>query len=94
MEQPTKTATPAFHVREVPIYGDAILAPMDGYSDWPFRSVCRSLGSAMSYSEFVKVEDVLQRPRHIRAKLYYEEAERPVVFQIYGTTRTASWRRH
>ena len=38
----------------------------------------------MSYSEFVKVEDVLQRPRHIRAKLYYEDAERPVVFQIYG----------
>jgi nifR3 family TIM-barrel protein len=75
---------PAFHVRDVPIYADAILAPMDGYSDWPFRSVCRSLGSAMSYSEFVKVEDVLQRPRHIRAKLYHEEAERPVVFQIYG----------
>jgi len=34
--------------------------------------------------EFVKVEDVLHRPRHIRAKLYYEETERPVVFQIYG----------
>ncbi len=76
--------SPAFYVRDVPIHGDAILAPMDGYSDWPFRSVCRSLGSAMSYSEFVKVEDVLQRPRHIRAKLYYEQAERPVVFQIYG----------
>ena len=57
---------------------------MDGYSDWPFRSVCRSLGSAMSYSEFVKVEDILQRPRHVKAKLYYEQAERPVVFQIYG----------
>jgi tRNA-dihydrouridine synthase B len=77
-------SAPAFSVRDIPIYGDAILAPMDGYSDWPFRSVCRSLGSAMSYSEFVKVEDVLQRPRHVKAKLYYEQAERPVVFQIYG----------
>ena len=77
-------ASPAFWVRDIPVFGDAILAPMDGYSDWPFRSTCRSLGSAMSYSEFVKVEDVLQRPRHIRAKLYYEDAERPVVFQIYG----------
>jgi tRNA-dihydrouridine synthase B len=75
---------PTFHVRDIAVYGDAILAPMDGYSDWPFRATCRALGSAMSYSEFVKVEDVLQRPRHIRAKLYYEEAERPVVFQIYG----------
>jgi tRNA-dihydrouridine synthase len=23
-------------------------APMDGYSDWPFRSLCRTPGSAMS----------------------------------------------
>ncbi len=47
--------SPTFHVRDLPIYGDAILAPMDGYSDWPFRSLCRELGSAMSYTEFVKV---------------------------------------
>ncbi len=77
-------STSNFYVRDIPVYGDAILAPMDGYSDWPFRSVCRLLGSAMSYSEFVKVEDVLHRPRHVRHKLYFEEAERPVVFQIYG----------
>lgn len=75
---------PAFWVRDVPVYGDAILAPMDGYSDWPFRSICRGLGSAMSYTEFVKVEHVLHSPRHTRAKLHYEEGERPVVFQIYG----------
>jgi nifR3 family TIM-barrel protein len=75
---------PTFWVRDVPVYGDAILAPMDGYSDWPFRSVCRSLGSAMSYSEFVKVEHILHSPRHTRSKLYFEDAERPVVLQIYG----------
>ncbi len=84
IDGPGGTQSPNFHVRDVPVYGDAILAPMDGYSDWPFRSVCRALGSAMSYTEFVKVEHVLHSPRHTRAKLYYEEAERPVVFQIYG----------
>ena len=76
--------SPSFYVRNVPIHGDAILAPMDGYSDWPFRSVCRGLGSAMSYSEFVKVEHIIFNPRRTRAKLHYEETERPVVFQIYG----------
>ena len=84
VNRPCGTGTPDYYVRDVPVYGDTILAPMDGYSDWPFRSICRSLGSAMSYSEFVKVEHVLHSPRHTRAKLYYEEAERPVVFQIYG----------
>ena len=77
--------TPTFHIRDVPVYGDTILAPMDGYSDWPFRSVCRALGSAMSYTEFVKVEKILSRRSKEPAKrLYYEETERPITFQIYG----------
>jgi tRNA-dihydrouridine synthase B len=80
----THSSAPVFRVRDVPIYGDAILAPMDGYSDWPFRSLCRALGSAMSYTEFVKVEHILQNSRKIRKKLYYKPEERPVVFQIYG----------
>lgn len=76
--------SPTFYVRDIPVYGDAILAPMDGYSDWPFRSLCRELGSAMSYTEFVHVEKILSRSKQPLAKLHYEEAERPIVFQIYG----------
>jgi len=79
-----ETRTPNFYVRDVPIYGDTILAPMDGYSDWPFRSICRALGSAMSYTEFVKVEKILSRSKEPAKRLYYEDAERPITFQIYG----------
>jgi len=79
----TKTS-PGFYVRDIPIYGDAILAPMDGYSDWPFRSLCRALGSAMSYTEFVKVEKILSRSKEPAKRLYYEGIERPITFQIYG----------
>ncbi len=78
------SATPIFHVRDIPIYGDTILAPMDGYSDWPFRSMCRELGSAMSYTEFVHVEKILSRSVQPLAKLHYKENERPIVFQLYG----------
>ncbi|MEW6027863.1 MAG: tRNA-dihydrouridine synthase family protein [Chloroflexota bacterium] len=77
-------SSPNFHVCDIPIYGDAILAPMDGYSDWPFRSLCRALGSAMSYTEFVQVDKILGRSNQPRKKLYFEEAERPVTFQLYG----------
>ncbi len=77
-------STPSFYIRDVPIYGDTILAPMDGYSDWPFRSLCRKLGSAMSYTEFVKVEKILSRSKEPAKRLYFEEGERPVTFQIYG----------
>ena len=82
--QMNEKTIPAFYIRDVPIYGDTILAPMDGYSDWPFRSLCRGLGSAMSYTEFVKVEKILSRSKEPAKRLYFEEAERPITFQIYG----------
>lgn len=77
-------APPSFHIGPIPIHGDTLLSPMDGFSDWPFRSLCRELGSAMSYTEFVKAEEILKPPKIIADKLRYEEAERPVVIQIYG----------
>lgn len=79
-----KTKSPTFFIRDLPIHGDAILAPMDGYSDWPFRSICRELGSAMSYTEFVKVEKILSRSKEPRKRLYFTEVERPITFQLYG----------
>jgi nifR3 family TIM-barrel protein len=79
-----ESKTPNFYVREVPIYGNTVLAPMDGYSDWPFRSLCRELGSAMSYTEFVKVEKILSRSKEPAKRLFFKEPERPLTFQIYG----------
>ncbi len=80
----SRPTEPLFRVRDVPVYGDAILAPMDGFSDWPFRSLCSGLGSAMSYTEFVKAQFIVRAFEHMGPRFKYEEAERPVVFQIYG----------
>ncbi len=76
---------PTFYVRDIPVYGDTILSPMAGYSDVPFRAVCRSFGSAMSYTEFVAVE-MLQsnRPNPFWNLLDYRPDDRPMVFQIFG----------
>ncbi len=73
-----------FQAGKIQIRGNLVLAPMDGYSSWPFRSLCRELGSAISYTEFVKAEDVLDRPHYIKEKLYFTDDERPVFFQLYG----------
>lgn len=81
---PDPTPPPTFRVGNVPVYGDAILSPMDGFSDWPFRSLCSALGSAMSYTEFVKGEFIVRAFEHTLPRFAFEEAERPVVFQIYG----------
>jgi len=78
-----KAVPPRFFVGEVPVYGDSILAPMDGYSDQPFRGLARQLGSAMSYTEFISAMDVLNRPPYVAPRMAYEDTERPVVFQLY-----------
>jgi tRNA-dihydrouridine synthase B len=81
---PAPAAAPTFQVGNVPVHGDAILAPMDGYSDWPFRSLCSALGSAMSYTEFVRAEAITHAYEVTLPRFTFEEPERPVVFQIYG----------
>jgi tRNA-dihydrouridine synthase B len=77
---------PLFMVRDVPVYGDAILAPMAGYSDVPYRALCRAYGSAMHYTEFVPVESLIGRRVHprYRQKLDVHPEESPMVFQIFG----------
>jgi len=77
--------TPAFFVGSVPVYGDLVLSPMDGYSDLPFRLTCRALGSAMSYSEFVNAQHILQDHPKVVRRLLYDPAERPVVFQLFDS---------
>jgi nifR3 family TIM-barrel protein len=79
--------TPNFFVGNVPIFSDLVLAPMDGFSDSPFRLLCRELGSAMSYTEFVNVDELTFSRKPDSAanlKLRFSEMERPIAFQIYG----------
>lgn len=88
--QPRTAGQPCFWVRRIPIWNDVILAPMDGYSDLPFRLLCRELGSAMSYTEFVNVDSLQSTRGNAIAlrKLEYEPSERPITFQIYGSDET------
>lgn len=73
---------PTFTVGNVPVFGNLILAPMDGYSDSPFRSLCREMGSAMSYTEFLSAIDVVHTHPHLHQRLSYFDMERPIVYQL------------
>ncbi|MEK6222652.1 MAG: tRNA dihydrouridine synthase DusB [Chloroflexota bacterium] len=74
---------PSFWVDNIPIYGDAILSPMDGFSDLPFRSICRRLGSAISYTEFVNAIDVINHKPSLELRLAHADDEHPVVYQLF-----------
>jgi nifR3 family TIM-barrel protein len=81
-------STPTFFVGDIPVYGDTILSPMDGFSDLPFRGMCRRLGSAVSCTEFINAIDVVTDHPRLDQRLAYEEFERPVVFQLFDNDPT------
>jgi len=78
------TNEPKFTIGSVPIYGDLILAPMDGITDKPFRGLCRQLGSAMSVTEFINTLDVLTDHPRYRKRLQCRPEHRPLSLQILG----------
>lgn len=77
---------PVFYIRDIPVYGDLILSPMDGFSDLPYRLICREYGSAMSYTEFTACEAILRDAAPALRQLDYDPREKPQLsFQIFDS---------
>ncbi len=60
------------------------LAPMEDVTDIGFRLLCKQMGAAMVYSEFVAADALVRLVNKSLQKLQICEEERPVVIQIYG----------
>ncbi len=61
-----------------------LLAPMEDVTDIGFRLLCRQMGCAMVYSEFVSSDALVRMVNKSLEKLEVCPDERPVAIQIYG----------
>ncbi|MBO5660504.1 MAG: tRNA dihydrouridine synthase DusB [Bacteroidaceae bacterium] len=61
-----------------------LLAPMEDVTDIGFRLLCRQMGAAMVYSEFVSSDALIRMVNRSLDKLQVCADERPVAIQIYG----------
>ncbi|MDE6006932.1 MAG: tRNA dihydrouridine synthase DusB [Muribaculaceae bacterium] len=61
-----------------------VLAPMEDVTDPSFRLICREMGAAMVYTEFVSAEALVRDISSTVRKLTIDDRERPVAIQIYG----------
>ncbi len=66
-----------------------ILAPMAGVSEAPFRQICRGMGADVVISEFLSSEAIRRRIRTTLEGAEFEECERPIGIQIYGSDANA-----
>jgi nifR3 family TIM-barrel protein len=63
------------------------LSPMDGVTDHPFRHIQKKYGNpTVLYTEFTSVEGVCHGADRLLEDFLYDETQRPIVAQIYGTT--------
>ena len=72
-------------IREILKINPLVLAPMAGISDFPFRRICKELGAGLVFSEMVSVEALIREHKRTHGMLRTDPAERPVVFQIFGS---------
>ena len=68
-----------------------LLAPMEDVTDIGFRRLCRQMGAAMAYSEFVASDALVRNVRRSLDKLAVSDAERsPYKYMDASPTQ---WRR-
>jgi len=63
------------------------LSPMDGITDHPFRFITKKYGQpAVVYTEFTSVEGVCHGAVQLLRDFLFDETQRPILAQVYGTT--------
>ncbi len=60
------------------------LAPVAGYSDAAFRSICREMGAALCYTEMISAEALVRGHAKTRALLARHESEPEYAIQLFG----------
>ncbi|HUU58261.1 MAG TPA: tRNA-dihydrouridine synthase [Phycisphaerae bacterium] len=74
-----------FRIGELEIPLPVVLAPLAGYSDLPYRLICRRLGAPYCATEMMLDRLLLSRGRHQARLLATDEDDHPIAGQIIGS---------
>lgn len=71
---------------DIKLEGRVVLAPLAGVSDSSFRSICRSMGAAIVFTEMISADGLVQKNPRTLDYLFLRENERPIGFQLFGSS--------
>lgn len=63
---------------------NVFLAPLAGYTNYPFRRLCASYGAGLTYTEMVSAKGLKYGSENTRELLFTDEAEHPRAVQLFG----------
>lgn len=72
------------NIGTVKIDNPFILAPLAGYSDLPFRILCKRYGAGLCVSEMISCHGLYYRQKKTLDMLASVDEEKPVSFQLFG----------
>jgi len=71
-------------IGSVSIDNPAVMAPLAGITDLPFRRLAKEAGCGLLYSEMISANGLIYRQAKTWELLAVEERERPLAVQIFG----------
>ena len=74
-----------FKIGNVEIKTPAVLGPMAGFSDMPFRALCKEQGASLNYTEMISAKGLYYKNRNSIPLLAVAENEGPVAVQLFGS---------
>ena len=72
-------------VRNLNLRGKAMLAPLAGVSNRPFRLLAVRAGAAMTFTEMVSAEGIIRERKRTLDMMRFGPDERPLGIQLFGT---------
>src|ERR1051325_7100145 len=76
-------------IGNVRLPNNLVLSPMAGFSDLPFRVLCRRHGAGLVCSEMVAATSVLREVPNTMRRMRTLEEEMPMSIQLFGTDEAA-----
>ena len=74
-----------WHIGNVEIDNQVVLAPMAGICNSAFRKIIKEFGCGLIYAEMVSDKAIFFNNKKTLDMLYMEDSERPIVQQIFGS---------
>jgi len=77
------------YIGNILLESNVFIAPMAGYSCYPFRIMCRKLGAGLAFTEMVSVNGLKYNDSATEKLLFTDESEYPKAVQLLGSEPSA-----
>jgi tRNA-dihydrouridine synthase B len=77
-------ARPALDFRALLAANPFVSAPLDSYSDWPWRTVCRMQGAGLCFSEMIPAIAMCYEAKDSLRRVRVRPDDHPIVVQVEG----------